>query len=121
MFNFGPNSTTFIIPGEVFPTRYRSTGHGFSAGSGKLGAIIATYAFTPVIDQPGGVRVILGAFSVVMFLGFLSTFLLSETKGRTLEELSNEGESDGELAHAAYYYIAYYRVRQFFRFIFRRG
>lgn len=25
MFNFGPNTTTFIIPGEVFPTRYRST------------------------------------------------------------------------------------------------
>lgn len=24
-FNFGPNTTTFIIPGEVFPTRYRST------------------------------------------------------------------------------------------------
>lgn len=22
-FNFGPNSTTFIVPGEVFPTRYR--------------------------------------------------------------------------------------------------
>jgi MFS transporter, PHS family, inorganic phosphate transporter len=24
-FNFGPNTTTFIIPGECFPTRYRST------------------------------------------------------------------------------------------------
>lgn len=24
-FNFGPNVTTFIVPGEVFPTRYRST------------------------------------------------------------------------------------------------
>ncbi|RSH95807.1 Inorganic phosphate transporter pho84 [Saitozyma podzolica] len=39
--NFGPNTTTFIIPGEVFPTRYRSTGHDISAASGKLGAIIA--------------------------------------------------------------------------------
>jgi PHS family inorganic phosphate transporter-like MFS transporter len=35
-FNFGPNSTTFIIPGECFPTRYRSTCHGLSAASGKL-------------------------------------------------------------------------------------
>jgi MFS transporter, PHS family, inorganic phosphate transporter len=39
--NFGPNTTTFVVPGEVFPTRYRSTAHGISAGSGKLGAIVA--------------------------------------------------------------------------------
>lgn len=39
-FNFGPNTTTFIVPGEVFPTRYRSTSHGISAASGKIGSII---------------------------------------------------------------------------------
>jgi MFS transporter, PHS family, inorganic phosphate transporter len=27
-FQFGPNATTFIFPGEVFPTRFRTTGHG---------------------------------------------------------------------------------------------
>ena len=43
--NFGPNTTTFIVPGEVFPTRYRSTGHGISAASGKLGAVIAQVGF----------------------------------------------------------------------------
>jgi len=43
--NFGPNVTTFVIPGEVFPTRYRSTGHGFSAAWGKLGAIVAQIIF----------------------------------------------------------------------------
>lgn len=47
-FNFGPNVTTFVIPGEVFPTRFRSTGHGISAASGKLGAILAIYAFGPL-------------------------------------------------------------------------
>jgi len=35
-FNFGPNATTFIVPGECFPTRYRSTSHGISAASGKV-------------------------------------------------------------------------------------
>lgn len=39
--NFGPNSTTFVLPGELFPTRYRSTAHGISAASGKLGAVLA--------------------------------------------------------------------------------
>jgi MFS transporter, PHS family, inorganic phosphate transporter len=43
--NFGPNVTTFVIPGEVFPTRYRATGHGFSAACGKLGAIVAQVIF----------------------------------------------------------------------------
>ena len=37
--NFGPNSTTFIVPSEVFHTRYRSTLHGISAACGKMGAI----------------------------------------------------------------------------------
>lgn len=47
-FNFGPNATTFIIPGECFPTRYRSNSHGFSAASGKIGAIIAQAAIAPL-------------------------------------------------------------------------
>jgi MFS family permease len=43
--NFGPNSTTFIIPAELFPTEWRSTGHGFCAALGKLGAIIGAFGF----------------------------------------------------------------------------
>jgi MFS transporter, PHS family, inorganic phosphate transporter len=51
--NFGPNTTTFIVPGEVFPTRYRSTGHGVSAASGKIGAIISQALIGPLRDQGG--------------------------------------------------------------------
>ena len=43
--NFGPNTTTFVIPGEAFPTRYRATAHGISAASGKVGAIVAQIIF----------------------------------------------------------------------------
>lgn len=43
--NFGPNTTTFIVPGEIFPTRYRSTAHGISAASGKFGAVISQIVF----------------------------------------------------------------------------
>jgi PHS family inorganic phosphate transporter-like MFS transporter len=35
-FNFGPNATTFIVPGEVFPTKVRSTAHGIAAASGSI-------------------------------------------------------------------------------------
>jgi PHS family inorganic phosphate transporter-like MFS transporter len=51
--NFGPNSTTFVIPGEAFPTRYRSTGHGISAACGKLGAIVAQVGFAQLKDIGG--------------------------------------------------------------------
>ena len=51
--NFGPNTTTFIVPGEAFPTRYRSTAHGISAASGKLGAIIAQVGFANLKDIGG--------------------------------------------------------------------
>jgi len=43
--NFGPNATTFIIPAELFPTEWKSTGHGFSAATGKAGAIVGAFGF----------------------------------------------------------------------------
>ena len=93
-FNFGPNTTTFVIPGEVFPTRYRSTGHGFAAASGKLGAILASYAFTPISKNANGIQIILGIFSAFMFMGTLCTYFLPETKGKTLEDLANEDDTN---------------------------
>eukprot|EP00026_Physarum_polycephalum_P011360 Phypoly_transcript_11578.p1 GENE.Phypoly_transcript_11578~~Phypoly_transcript_11578.p1 ORF type:complete len:351 (+),score=39.55 Phypoly_transcript_11578:1-1053(+) len=95
-FNFGPNATTFIIPGESFPTRYRSTSHGLCAASGKLGAMVSSFGFTYMIsssDPVPAVRTLLGVLSIFMMGGFLLTFLVEETKGRSLEEISNEVEA----------------------------
>ena len=93
----GPNTTTFIIPGEAFPTRYRSTSHGISAASGKLGAIVAQVGFAQLKDIGGTnkfVPHILEIFALFMLTGIFSTLLLPETKGRTLEELSGEDQDD---------------------------
>jgi MFS transporter, PHS family, inorganic phosphate transporter len=106
--NFGPNVTTFVIPGEVFPTRYRSTGHGFSAACGKLGAIVAQYIFfmkadaiqtmyvsvklCHCINDLSSTFLSLQIFGFVMLSGVASTLLLPETRGRSLEELSNENQ-----------------------------
>jgi len=91
--NFGPNTTTFVIPGEVFPTRYRSTAHGISAASGKFGAVVSQVGFARLKDIGGTnhfVQHILELFAFFMLTGIFSTLLIPETKGRTLEELSNE-------------------------------
>ncbi|KAJ7599450.1 phosphate transporter [Mycena floridula] len=93
--NFGPNTTTFVVPGEVFPTRYRSTAHGISAASGKLGAIVAQVGFAQLKDIGGTnawVKHILELFAFFMLTGIFSTLLIPETKGKTLEELSNEDQ-----------------------------
>ncbi|KIM88284.1 hypothetical protein PILCRDRAFT_95578 [Piloderma croceum F 1598] len=94
--NFGPNTTTFVIPGEAFPTRYRSTAHGISAASGKLGAIVAQVGFARMVNIGGTnkfVKHILEILSFFMLTGIGSTLLLPETKQRTLEEISNEDQT----------------------------
>lgn len=59
----------------------------FYLASGKLGAILSSYGFT-YLTASWGVQGLLGFFAVVMFLGVLSTFLVPETTGITLEDLS---------------------------------
>ncbi len=86
--NIGPNTTTFIIPTEVFPTAYRTTGHGISAGSGKIGASISTVFFATLVLlwSPSGMMLFLAVIAVA---GLVTTLaLLKETKQRTLEESS---------------------------------
>jgi PHS family inorganic phosphate transporter-like MFS transporter len=51
--NFGPNTTTFIVPGECFPTQYRATAHGISAAAGKTGSIISQVIYNGLKDHGG--------------------------------------------------------------------
>jgi PHS family inorganic phosphate transporter-like MFS transporter len=93
--NFGPNTTTFVVPGEAFPTRYRSTSHGISAASGKLGAIVAQVGFAQLQNRGGPnkfVKHLLEIFAFFMLTGVFSTMLIPETNQRTLEDLSNESQ-----------------------------
>lgn len=71
--------------------------HGISAATGKLGAFIASLV-TPSLFESYGMPVVLGVFSVFMFLGFLFTFLVPETKNKTLEALSGEEELNTSMA-----------------------
>jgi len=43
--NFGPNSTTYVIPGEIFPSQIKATFHGLSAASGKIGGVVGAQLF----------------------------------------------------------------------------
>lgn len=96
-FNFGPNATTFIVPGECFPTRYRSTSHGLSAASGKVGAIIAQCLIGPLrvrgatgTNTSPWLNHVIEIFALFMLCGIFTTLLIPETKRKTLEQLAGE-------------------------------
>ena len=90
--NFGPNTTTFVYPSEVFPTTFRTTGGGIAAAAGKLGAVIAVALF-PTLLVAFGLPWFFGLLAVVSFLGFVVTIaLLPETSRRSLEDTSGEDE-----------------------------
>ncbi len=67
-FNLGPNTLTFILAAEAFPTEFRGTCYGIAAASGKVGAIIVR----PITEAAGksqhSLVALLSAFSGVLFL-----------------------------------------------------
>ena len=93
--NIGPNSTTFLLPTELFPTQIRTTGHGIAAAAGKLGAGIFTF-LEPIIYTVNGPSTVFGLLSGFSMLAIVLTiFTIEETKNRSLETISlrmNGGE-----------------------------
>ncbi|MBV9719374.1 MAG: MFS transporter [Candidatus Eremiobacteraeota bacterium] len=87
---FGPNTTTFVYPAEIFPARVRTTSHGIAATAGKVGAFIGTFAF-PLLMAKFGLPGAMGTVSVVAVLGLIVTWIfLPEPKGESLEEISRD-------------------------------
>jgi MFS family permease len=84
---FGPNMTTFVMPSELYPVSMRATGHGISAGVGKLGAFIGVFLF-PVLQTSLGLRGTLLLTAGVSVLGFALTLVLPEPAGRSLEDMT---------------------------------
>src|ERR1700722_1918683 len=61
---FGPNSTTFVYPAELFPVEMRTTGHDIASAAGKVAPLASLVGMA------------------------VTLFMLPETKGRGPEELS---------------------------------
>jgi MFS transporter, PHS family, inorganic phosphate transporter len=88
---FGPNTTTFVYPAEIFPVNVRTTAHGISAGAGKLGAFAGAYLFPVLLASSLGIRLAEIVAAVVALAGLvLTAALLPEPRGRSLEDLSAE-------------------------------
>ena len=107
-FYFGPNGLTFIVPAELFPTKYRTTCHGLSAASGKFGSVVvqvflAYVKFGPKAsktnwlspDSPWFGDVLL-IFSAPMFLGaIVSWWFIPDLQAKDGQSLSLELLAEG--------------------------
>ena len=86
---FGPNMTTFVMPSELYPVTMRTTGHGISAGIGKLGAFIGVFLF-PVLETSLGLRGTLLLTAGVSVAGLALTLVLPEPACRSLDDISGQ-------------------------------
>lgn len=86
--NFGPNTTTFLIPSEIYPTSIRARAHGISAAVGKLGAFLGAFLF-PFLLRDLDVFQTMGIMGGVAFLGIFATMLLPEMKNKSLSDVEN--------------------------------
>jgi MFS transporter, putative metabolite transport protein len=85
MTNLGPNAMTYLIAGEVFPTRIRGAGAGFAASFAKIGAVLTSFLF-PILLKDVGTAKLLYALTFTSLVGALITWRFGiETKGINLE------------------------------------
>ena len=77
MINAGPNSTTFLVPAEIYPTRLRATGHGFAASAGKFGAALGVFVL-PILQASWGTATMVFAMAGVGLVGLVVTMVFGQ-------------------------------------------
>jgi MFS transporter, PHS family, inorganic phosphate transporter len=90
---FGPNTTTFVYPAEIFPVRVRTTSHGIAAAAGKIGAFIGTYALTSLLPRIGLADVSAIVGFIALAGAVVTITMLPEPRGQSLEALTGDGDS----------------------------
>jgi PHS family inorganic phosphate transporter-like MFS transporter len=108
---FGVGPLTFLIPAELFPTKYRTSCYGLSAASGKIGTILGSVLLryvtfgdgkskvTPGSSPSAWLAYVLIVSAAPLFLGGIFSWLwipeLQESSGksRTLEKLAEGRKS----------------------------
>ena len=82
--NAGPNTTTWIVAAELFPTRLRARGQGSATAFSRIGAASGAF-FLPVINARAGIS---SAFTLVAIASVLAAIItvvyLPETARRQL-------------------------------------
>jgi putative MFS transporter len=87
MTNMGPNAQTYLLAGEVFPTKFRGMGAGFAAAFAKIGAVMTAFLF-PILFADVGREALLIVLVSTSILGAIVTYAFRiETTGVNLETI----------------------------------
>jgi MFS family permease len=87
MTNMGPNAQTYLIAGEVFPTKIRGLGAGFAASFAKIGAVMTAFLF-PILLKDIGTAILVTILAGTSLLGAWVTWKYRiETRGVSLEKV----------------------------------
>jgi len=90
MTNLGPNAMTYLLAGEVYPTRIRGKGAGFAASFAKVGAVLTAFLF-PILLKDIGTQNLLYILVATSLLGAAITwFSRIETTGVNLETIDRQ-------------------------------
>ncbi|CAN5604689.1 MFS transporter [soil metagenome] len=90
MTNLGPNAMTYLLAGEVFPTKVRGIGAGFAASFGKIGAVLTAFFF-PILLKDIGTATVLYVLVGTSLLGAIITARFGiETNGVNLEKVDSD-------------------------------
>jgi hypothetical protein len=74
MTNLGPNTQTYLLAGELFPTPIRGLGAGVAAAAGKVAAVLTALGL-PVLLPRWGAAAVLEGLACSSLLGALVTWL----------------------------------------------
>ena len=83
--NLGPNSTTFLLSGEVFPSAIRASGAGLAGGIAKSGAVLGAWA-RPVLQEMFGVGLVMRSLAIICLIAATVTHLLRQATPNKLPD-----------------------------------
>jgi PHS family inorganic phosphate transporter-like MFS transporter len=82
--NYGPNTTTFILPSLLYSPECRSTLNGISAAAGKIGALVGATLFGPAATSLGDDHVMMICSGVAVVAFFLTYFFIPSSPTRRI-------------------------------------
>ena len=87
MTNLGPNAMTYLIAGEVFPTKIRGSGAGFAASFAKIGAVATAFLFPMLLSDIGTAPLLYALVGTCLLGAFVTRKFQIETMGVNLEKM----------------------------------
>jgi nitrate/nitrite transporter NarK len=90
MTNMGPNAMTYLLSGEVFPTKIRGVGAGFATSFAKIGAVLTAFLFPLLLKDMGTQFLLLLLVGTSLLGAWITWSFRIETNGISIENIGRD-------------------------------